>query len=104
MPETQQFLYTIRPARMEMLTEGSTERETEIVTQHFNYLSELAAKGVVLFAGRTVTDDERTFGIVVFHARSEGEAFKIMQSDPAVAQGVMIPELYPFRLAVRAPN
>ncbi len=104
MPDDQQFLYTIRPIRIEMLTEGPTDRETEIITQHFDYLSELAAQGVVEFAGRTDTDDERTFGIVVFQARSENDALKIVQSDPAVAEGVMVPELFPFRLAVCASH
>lgn len=104
MSNTRQFLYTIRPARREMLTEGFTEEESEIIARHFEYLSDLAAKGIVAFAGRTDTHDERTFGIVVFQATSNEEAVEIMRSDPAVAEGVMDPELFPFRLAVRASN
>jgi uncharacterized protein YciI len=102
MKDDQQFLYTIRPVRIEMLTEGPTARETEVISLHFDHLSELATQGIVEFAGRTDTDDERTFGIVVFNARSEKDALKIVHSDPAVAEGVMVPELFPFRLAVRA--
>ena len=74
MKDDQQFLYTIRPVRIEMLTEGPTARETEVISLHFDHLSELAAQGIVEFAGRTDTDDERTFGIVVFYARSEKDA------------------------------
>lgn len=104
MSEPRQFLYTIRPVRVAMLTEGPTDREEEIITQHFRYLAALAAKGVVEFAGRTDTQDEKTFGIVVFHARSETDALEIMQADPAVTEGVMIPELFPFHLAISASH
>jgi len=71
-----------------MLTEGLTDHEDEIITQHFRVLSTLAAKGVVDFAGRTDAYDEKTFGIVVFHAQSEANALKIMQSDPVLSQGL----------------
>lgn len=95
------FLYTVRPTRREMVTDKPTARESEILTRHFNHLSELAGRGVVGIAGRTDTNDEETFGIVVFRAESKEEALKIMQSDPAVIEGLMIAELYPFRLAIR---
>jgi uncharacterized protein YciI len=85
MSESRQFLYTIRPVRKAMLTEGSSDQEDEIISQHFRYLSTLAEKGVVEFAGRTDTHDEKTFGIVVFNAQSETDARRIMQSDPAVS-------------------
>ena len=96
------FLYTIRPTRRELVTEGPTDRESEVLTRHFNHLSELAARGVVEIAGRTDTNDEQTFGIVIYRADSEEEALRIMQSDPAVMEGLMITELYPFRLSIRA--
>ena len=100
MSKSRHFIYTIRPIRVEILTERLTDRETSIFAQHYDYLSELAAQGVVEFAGRTDTDNESTFGIVVFHAQTEEDARKIMLSDPVVAEGLMIPELFPFRLSI----
>jgi uncharacterized protein YciI len=95
-----QFLYRIQPTRPGMLAEGSTEREASIVNEYFKYLQKLVAEGVVFMAGRTLNSDERTFGIVVFEAASESAAIALMQNDPAVKQGVMKAELFPYRTAL----
>ncbi len=100
MSEITQYLYTIRPTRLEMLSVRPTPAEEEIVTQHFAYLQELAQKGIVLLAGRTQTADPKTFGIVILNAGSEQEARQRMENDPSVKRGVMRAELYPFRVAV----
>lgn len=92
----QQFIYRIQPVRIAILTEGPTEQEAAVVSEHFKYLAKLVEVGVVLVAGRTLTKDERTFGIVIFVAPSESEARKLMNDDPAVKQGVMVAELFPF--------
>jgi uncharacterized protein YciI len=96
----QQYLYRIQPARLGMLTDGPTERESEIVGEHFEYLQRLTAEGTVLMAGRTLNDDERTFGIVVFVAESEPAAAELVHNDPAVKHGVMRAELFPYRIAL----
>jgi len=98
-----QYLYRIQPTRPAMLTDGPTPAEAEIVSQHFNYLRELADQGVVLLAGRTLNTDESSFGIVIFLAASEDDANAIMQADPAVQQGVMRAELFPYRIALMTP-
>ena len=95
-----QYLYRIRPTRVDMLNSGLTPEEQEIVGRHFTYLSELAEEGVVAMAGRTATDDENAFGIVLFYADSEADAQRIMSDDPAVATGLMQAELFPFRVAI----
>lgn len=95
-----QFLYRIVPTRPAMLTEGRTENEARVVGEHFAYLKRLTDAGVVLMAGRTANDDASTFGIVVFLAESEDEAAKVMAEDPAVEQGVMRAELFPYRVAL----
>jgi uncharacterized protein len=100
MAEVRQFLYTVRPTRLQMLTEGPTTDEASAVKRHLEYLQGLAEAGVVLLAGRTQTADERTFGLVVFRAESEEAARRIVDGDPAVAHGVMKAELYPYRVAV----
>jgi uncharacterized protein YciI len=99
---TVQFLYRLRPTRLGMVTEGPTEDERAVLAAHGAYLAGLAEKGVVRLAGRTQTDDESTFGVVVFEARDDTEALRIMNGDPAVNGGVMRAELYPFRIAFRS--
>lgn len=81
------FLYRIEPTRMAMLTEGPTPREAAIVAEHVAYLERLVAADVVLMAGRTLVNDARSFGIVVFAAASDHQAVRIMKCDPAVREG-----------------
>lgn len=97
-----QYLYTLRPTRIAMLAEGPDEREARVVGEHFARLQRLCEAGVVLMAGRTLTTDERTFGIVVLVAESEAAARELMEQDPAVAGGVMSAELHPYRVALWA--
>ncbi len=97
-----EFLYRIRPSRADMLATGPTAAEAAIVDQHFQYLKELADRGVVSLAGRTLNTDSTSHGIVVFRAESETDARRIMEDDPAVKIGVMLAELFPFRTALRS--
>jgi len=83
-----------------MLVEGPTPEEAAIVSQHFDYLSALVQSAVVVLAGRTLTTDERSFGIVILRAESDDDARSIMENDPAVKAGVMRAELYPYRIAL----
>jgi uncharacterized protein YciI len=94
------FLYKIQPVRPEMLSVGPTPEEDQIIADHFAYLKHLTGAGVVLLAGRTLTADYSSFGIVILTAASEEEARRIMLADPAVHHRVMRAELYPFRLAL----
>lgn len=96
------YLYTIRPTRWEMLTDGGTEAETEILSRHFAYLQALTAQGKVFLAGRTLTTDPQSMGIVIINTVDEEEAVALMQADPAVAEGVMTAVLSPFRIALLA--
>ena len=96
----QTFIYTLRPIRTSMLTEGPTEREEEVLDHHVKYLAGLTEAGIVYAAGRTATNDENTFGIVLFKADDRGFAMQIMNADPAVQHGVMEATLLPFRLAM----
>jgi len=93
------FLYRIRPTRLAMLTDGPTGREADIVDRHFAYLEALVAEGKALMAGRTLTAGESTFGIALLTVPGESEARALMAGDPAVAEGVMTAELFPFRAA-----
>ena len=97
MPE---YLYKIQPARAGMLSEGATPEESAIISQHFDYLSALTDRSVVVLAGRTLTNDERSFGIVIFRAESDDEARSIVENDPAIKGGVMRAELFPYRISL----
>jgi uncharacterized protein YciI len=96
-----EFLYRIRPTRLGMLTDGPTEREAEVVQRHASYVQALADRGVVELAGRTQDANEHSFGLVIFRAEDESAAKRIMNEDPAVAEGVMEAELFPYRVAFR---
>ncbi len=100
MSERSQFLYRVQTTRPEMLSEGPTEEEQESVGRHFRYLQGLTEEGTVLLAGRTLNTDPSSFGIVIFLASSEQEATSIMQADPAVAEGVMRAELFPYQASL----
>jgi uncharacterized protein YciI len=100
MPE---YLYKIQPTRPGMLSEGPTPEEAAIADQHFAYLSRLVDQAVVMLAGRTLTTDERSFGVVIFRAESDDDARSVVENDPAVKAGVMRAELYPFRIALIHP-
>ena len=83
-----------------MLVDGGTPEEAAIVGQHFAYLQGLEQDGVVLLAGRTLNTDASSHGIVIFQAESDDAAQAVMANDPAVQQGVMSAELFPYRVAL----
>ena len=83
-----------------MVTVGPTAEEAASVGRHFEHLSKLTTEGVCCLVGRTQNNDEKTIGLCVFRALNEAEARRIMQSDPAVVDGVMTAELFPFKIAL----
>lgn len=95
-----QFLYRLTPVRLEMVTVGPTPEERAIVSEHFAHLESLTEQGVMLLVGRTQDHSPDTFGIVIFQAETDERAHAIMDSDPAVRQGIMRAELFPFRIAL----
>jgi len=82
-----------------MVTNGPTDEEASIISEHFNYLKLLTEQGVVLVFGRTQNKDASTFGIAIFRAESDAGARAIMKNDPAVKNGVMRAELFPYKVA-----
>ncbi len=95
-----QFIYRLTLVRPGMLAEGPTPEEERIVGEHFAYLQDLTARGVVKLAGRTLTTGPETFGICILETADEATARAVMAGDPAVAGGVMTAELLPFRIAL----
>jgi len=101
MPE---FLYMVQAKRPQLITEGPTPEEVEILERHSAYLEDLAKRGVVELAGRTQNTDATSFGIVVFRAESEDAARALMLDDPAVHQGTMHATLFPYKVACRSSS
>jgi uncharacterized protein YciI len=99
MSTNEQFLYVLRPSRVEMLSDA-TAQEEEAVGRHLQYLQQQAAEGIVLMAGRTLDSGADTMGLVVLEAGSMDAARQIMEADPGVSEGVMTATLYPYRVAV----
>jgi len=100
MSEMQEWLYVLKATRLEMLTEGATEEEDRVVGEHYQYLKQLLRDGVTILMGRTIEDNDDTIGLVIFRAEDEKEARRIMESDPAVRNGVMSAKLQPYRVAL----
>jgi uncharacterized protein YciI len=103
MGDTKHWLYRLRLVDPSSLTVGFSESDMQTMDRHRSYIADLTAQGTCILAGRTDAG-ERTFGVMVFTAADENSARAIMQSDPAVAEGLMTAELYPFLLAFLARN
>jgi uncharacterized protein YciI len=95
-----QFLYRVTLNRPTLLTEGPTETEQRLLSEHFAYLQDLTQRGVMILVGRTQTTGPETFGIAIFEADDEAAARAIMNADPAVSSGLMRGELFPYRIAL----
>ena len=94
-----QFLYQLKLTRPGLFDDSGTEAERTALDEHVSWLERQHGDGVVCFAGRTATEDQRTFGIVVLNAADAAEAEALMNADPAVRDGVMRATLFPFRIA-----
>jgi uncharacterized protein YciI len=92
------YMYTITAVRKDMLKTGLNEQKRMAFQAHTLYLEDLAKKGVLIIAGRTLLPEE-SMGIGIFYADSDEEARKIVADDPFVSHGVVKPRLVPFGLA-----
>ena len=93
------YLYRIVNNRVEMLRSGPTAEEARVLAQHRAYLQDLTERGVLALAGRTLNNDETTFGIVIMRAASEAEARALMDNDPFIKSGIASGTLFPFHVA-----
>jgi uncharacterized protein len=96
----QQFIYVLKLIPHLLDQANWSEKEEDIVNRHFINLQSLLKEGKLILAGKTSTMDKNTFGIVIIEVDSEEEAESIKNSDPAVAEGVMTAELFPYRVAL----
>jgi uncharacterized protein YciI len=105
MADKQHYLYQFLPAdRPELLTDPDawTDADNQIASDHFNYLKQALAEGILIFAGRSL--DGIGPAVVVLEAADEEEARTFMRNDPFVKFGLFLSEIHPFRAAlVREP-
>jgi uncharacterized protein YciI len=95
MPE---YLYLIHPYR-DGFFEQPTPEEDIIMEEHFQYLKQATEGGIVLLAGPCL---DNTFGIIVFIAENDEAAHTFMFNDPSVMKNVMMAELHPLNISMRA--
>lgn len=95
-----QFIYVLKLIPALLDEKNWTEKEEAIVGRHFAKLQSLFEEGKLILAGKTAGLDEKTFGIVILEVDSEEEARSIMKSDPAVEEGIMNAELFPYKVAL----
>lgn len=101
MPDkTPQFLYVLKLIPRLLDEQNWTPQDEAIVGEHFQALQKLQAGGLLILAGRTLAMDPDGMGLVIFNAGSEDEARRIMESDPAVKQGIMTARLFPYSVAL----
>ncbi|MGD6803878.1 hypothetical protein FZC79_17605 [Rossellomorea vietnamensis] len=98
--ETQQFIYKLKLVDRWTTEKNWTEKENDTVARHFQYLTKLLDDKTLIFAGKTKGLNPSTFGIVIFQAETDDEAESIMIQDPAVKEGIMTAELFPFQVAL----
>ena len=101
MESKRQFLCRLIATRPEMVIHAMPEEE-RVVDAHFAYLRALTERGTVLLVGRTQNPDPTAFGIHILVAASDAEARLLVDDDPAVREGIMRAELYPYRIALLA--
>ncbi|MBW3110771.1 MULTISPECIES: YciI family protein [Bacillaceae] len=99
-----EFIYVLKLIPRLYQEENWTAVDEGIVQRHFERLKELTDSGTVILAGRTLNEEENAFGIVVFEADDEKQAKAFMEEDPAVKEGIMTAELFPYRVALLRKN
>ena len=98
--EKEQYIYVLKLIPKLLNEDNWNEKENNIVERHFKYLKGLKEKGNLILAGKTLSIDENTFGIVIVVVENKKEARYMMNNDPAVNEGIMTAQLYPYNVAL----
>ena len=98
MEPTKVYMYTLKPTRLAILTEGPTESEAAIVARHWAHLQQLLVRGILIFGGRTLVTDEDCFASIIFRADSKEKAQAVMEVDPGVQGGIFSARLFPYQV------
>ena len=97
---SQLWLYVLEPVRPGMVVDGPNDLEMAAIGRHGEHLNRLAEEGVLVFAGRTQVQSAETRGYALLWADDEAAATRLMNSDPAVSEGIMRATLWPYAVAV----
>ena len=98
--DEKEFIYVLK-LRNDLLDDSNwTEIENKIVEEHFQRLKIDCEKGIVILAGRTLTNTPEGFGIVIFKEDSLKNAEIYMENDPAIQKKIMTASLFPYRIAL----
>jgi uncharacterized protein YciI len=95
-----EYIYILKLVERLEKVDNWTNKDNNIVGEHFNNLLNLKEKGILLLAGKTAGNDHDTFGVVIFKADSFEEAEKIMLKDPAIKKGIMTAKLWEYNVAL----
>lgn len=98
----QQYIYLLRLISRLLNEDDWTANEIAIVERHFAWLKQLEKAGKLILAGRTLNSDASRFGIVILNVDTDDQARQLMENDPAVKEGIMTAELYPYKIALLA--
>lgn len=99
-----QFLYKLKLIPKLLEESNWTEKENQLVYEHFKVLQGLLKENKLILAGKTDGIDESTFGLVLLQVDSEEIARTIMENDPTVKGGIMTAELFPYSVALFNEN
>ena len=91
------WIYFLHPPRADFAA-TMTPAEEAVFGEHFEHLQRLLADGVLVLAGPTL--GETNTGIAIFEAADEQAARAVMESDPAIAKGVVTGELREMRVSL----
>ena len=94
------YIYVLRPVSRLMNEKSWTTADNLALARHLRYLKDLLKDERLLLAGRTADINEKTFGIVIFEAKTKEEAYSVMMEDPALIEGIMEGEVYPYKVAL----
>lgn len=97
-----QYLYKLKLVDRLSSDDAWTDEDNRIVSEHFNHLKALTEEGVALVVGRTNREYGDGFGIVIFMAKDWEDALEVMNSDPAIAKGIMVGTLFEYRIALES--
>lgn len=99
-----QFIYVLHLVPRLFDDKAWTDQDTAAVKRHVENFKEAIKSGTLILAGRTLEPGDKTFGFAIFEAQDETAARKFMESDPAVAAGLMTAELHPFTVVIERKN
>ncbi|KQW49173.1 hypothetical protein ASC77_10800 [Nocardioides sp. Root1257] len=91
------WIYLLHPPRPDFAA-TMTDEESTVFGEHFAYLQQLLADGVLVLAGPTLGTVNT--GIAVFEAPDEAAARAVMEADPTIVHGVVTGELREMRVSL----